>query len=71
MSLEEQIDRFKKGFPDVKLVAAATVGGGIKQVASGEEIKFVEKYESASISCEKFVPRRRDSEQKVFDCKPS
>ena len=56
-AVEEQIERFKKGFPWMKIIAPATPKKGI-QVLSQEEVEAAVKYyESAAINGKcKFVP---------------
>ena len=39
--IERQLDAFKKGFPFLKLSAAATVGNGILCLGAAEEEKFI------------------------------
>ena len=40
--IERQLDAFKKGFPFLKLSAAATVGNGILRVDATDEEKFID-----------------------------
>ena len=44
--IERQLDAFKKGFPFLKLSAAATVGNGILRLGAAEEEKFINEWES-------------------------
>lgn len=57
MTHQEQIERFKKGFPQLDIVGAATIGKGIVKL-SEEELKEAEAYaDSASVDGKcKFVP---------------
>lgn len=53
----DQVERFKKGFPWMKIVAAATPSRGIKALTPEEEDAAIKYYESASIAGKcKFVP---------------
>ena len=57
--IERQLDAFKKGFPFLKLSAAATVGNGILRLGAAEEEKFIiewESYLAAGGHILKFVP---------------
>ena len=57
--IERQLDAFKKGFPFLKLSAAATVGNGILRLGAAEEEKFINEWESylaAGGHILKFVP---------------
>ena len=55
--VENQVERFKKGFPWMKIVAPATPGNGIKVLSDEEANESVDYYRRASFegSC-KFVP---------------
>ena len=55
--VENQVERFKKGFPWMKIVAPATPGNGIKVLSEEDAQEAVDYYRSASYegSC-KFVP---------------
>lgn len=54
----EQINRFKKGFPDVKLLRAALKGDGITVISENEMTACVARYEAqaAMLDIIKFVP---------------
>lgn len=58
-AFEEQVNRFKNGFPFLKIRSAATVENGIKQL-SGKEmnacLKAWKNYRSSGGEIEKFVP---------------
>ena len=55
--VENQLADFKKGFPFIKLVRAATLNNGIRQINKSEIEKFKEKYQkSADLRKLKFVP---------------
>lgn len=57
MTQEEQIKRFKEGFPYLDIVDAATPSNGIKVLASDELKDALEYYENASVKGKcKFVP---------------
>lgn len=57
MTQEEQIRRFKEGFPYLDIVDAATPSNGIKVLASDELKEALEYYENASVKGKcKFVP---------------
>ncbi|MCQ2158690.1 MAG: DUF4301 family protein [Bacteroidales bacterium] len=57
MTQEEQIKRFKEGFPYLDIVDAATPSNGIKVLASDELKEALEYYENASVKGKcKFVP---------------
>jgi len=54
-----QLQRFKDGFPWLKLQAAATVGNGIKQLDDAQQancIKRWKKFQSSGATIEKFQP---------------
>ncbi len=54
---EAQVERFKKGFPWMNIVAPATPGRGIKVLTADEEDKAVAYCETASVAGKcKFVP---------------
>ncbi|MBO4557070.1 MAG: DUF4301 family protein [Bacteroidales bacterium] len=55
--IEEQIDRFKKGFPAMKIVGAAVPGRGIRVLSEAEAAAAADYYSKADIrgKC-KFVP---------------
>ena len=56
-AVDRQVERFKKGFPWMKICAPATPGNGIAVMDAEAVRKAVEYYESASISGKcKFVP---------------
>jgi len=55
--IEEQIDRFKKGFPAMKIVGAAVPGRGIKRLSDSEAASAADYYQKAEIKGKcKFVP---------------
>ncbi|MGB3773972.1 MAG: DUF4301 family protein [Leeuwenhoekiella sp.] len=56
--VEQQISIFKNGVPNVKLIAAATVGNGIHKLKEDEELAYIERYEHVDDSVEllKFIP---------------
>ena len=56
-TVEEQIERFKKGFPWMKIVAPATPERGIQVLDEAQAAAAVEYYEGAQINGKcKFVP---------------
>lgn len=56
-TVKEQVERFKKGFPWMKIVAPATPQRGISVLSAEEEEAAVKYYESAQIAGKcKFVP---------------
>ncbi len=56
-SVEKQISNFRDSFPYMKIVRAATIKSGIKQVSESDRKKFVKLYEDNShLSKCKFVP---------------
>ncbi len=59
VQIEEQLNSFKKGFPYLKIQAAAEPGNGIVQVSESEKanlLVFWDKYLKTSASILKFVP---------------
>ncbi len=55
--VEDQVERFKKGFPWLKIVAPATPSRGIQVLTEAEEEKAIKYYDEAEISGKsKFVP---------------
>ncbi|MBR5175810.1 MAG: DUF4301 family protein [Bacteroidales bacterium] len=55
--VEEQVDRFRKGFPWMRIVAPATPGNGIKVLSAEDAKESVEYYHRASVEGKcKFVP---------------
>ncbi|MBO4417303.1 MAG: DUF4301 family protein [Bacteroidales bacterium] len=53
----EQIERFKKGFPAMKIASAAVPGLGIRVLSEAEAAAAADYYQSASVSGKcKFVP---------------
>ena len=56
-TVQAQVERFKKGFPWMKIVAPATPGNGIKVLSEEDARESVDYYRRASFegSC-KFVP---------------
>jgi len=56
-NVQSQLDRFKKGFPWMKIVSAATPGRGIMVLSEEEEKAAVKYYENAKVNGKcKFVP---------------
>ena len=56
-TINEQIDRFKKGFPAMKIVGAATPERGIKTLTAPEAAAAADYYKKAAIQGKcKFVP---------------
>ena len=56
-TVEEQVERFKKGFPWMKIVAPATPERGIQVLTAAEEEAAGKYYEGASVNGKcKFVP---------------
>ncbi len=55
---EAQIERFKKGFPYLKITDAATIGRGIIRLSENEIVQNIRKYnfESRKLKIIKFVP---------------
>jgi hypothetical protein len=55
---QDQIDRFKKGFPPTKLLAPCSIGNGIRKLSDTELDEYVELYAAESLKYEivKFVP---------------
>lgn len=51
-----QLERFKKGFPSIKLTNPATIGNGIKRLSEEEATSYTEKYDQAQVNVIKFVP---------------
>ncbi len=56
MDLDEQLNWFRKGFPDVRLMGAAVPGDGIMQLDPSQQDGMIEKYEASEVFVEKFVP---------------
>lgn len=56
--VESQIDLFKNGVPNVKLVAPATVSDGIFKLSEGEELNYLDFYErkKQDLDLLKFTP---------------
>jgi hypothetical protein len=55
--IEKQLENFRNGFPFIKLVRAATINNGIRQINEPELKKFKEKYnKSTDLKKLKFVP---------------
>ncbi|MBR5034691.1 MAG: DUF4301 family protein [Bacteroidales bacterium] len=55
--IQEQIDRFKKGFPAMKIVGAAVPGRGIKVLSESETWNAADYYDKAPVGGKcKFVP---------------
>ena len=57
--VENQLETFRKGFPFLKLVSAATVDNGIQKLTSGEEDKMIDAWNSyldSGADVVKFVP---------------
>jgi hypothetical protein len=57
-TVESQIENFKKGFPFINIIKAATSEHGIVQLTSDEVSKYISEYESVTDSEQivKFVP---------------
>ncbi|MGK7393880.1 MAG: DUF4301 family protein [Candidatus Cyclobacteriaceae bacterium M3_2C_046] len=56
-TVNEQIERFKKGFPYINILKAATIGNGILKYAAPDTDQLVEHYESMKdLKILKFVP---------------
>lgn len=55
-SIIHQQERFRKGFPPLKISEAACVGNGILDLSSQEIKYFAKKYEEAVVDVLKFVP---------------
>lgn len=54
--LNDQIERFRKGFAPLELAAAATVNNGITRLSTEEIEELVSRYEKSTIETLKFVP---------------
>jgi hypothetical protein len=55
--IEEQLGRFREGFPFISIDRAATIGDGIKKLGEEELQKNIDAYEHAQgLDCLKFVP---------------
>ncbi len=55
--IQEQIERFKKGFPSMKIVGAAVPGRGIKVLTQTETVAAAQYYAKAKVDGKcKFVP---------------
>ncbi|SDX07239.1 protein of unknown function [Lutibacter oricola] len=56
--VNEQINRFKQGYPSLKIIKAATVNNGIKAIQNNELSQLVNYYEdnSKQLKMVKFVP---------------
>lgn len=54
--LQDQIDRFEKGFDPLELAAAATVGNGIMRLSDSEIDQYISIYEKSELETLKFVP---------------
>ncbi|MBN2613676.1 MAG: DUF4301 family protein [Bacteroidales bacterium] len=55
--VESQLENFRKGFPYIKLVRAATQGNGIKILTPGELNTYIKKYDAeTSLVKQKFIP---------------
>ncbi|HEA31273.1 MAG TPA: DUF4301 family protein [Leeuwenhoekiella sp.] len=56
--VEEQLSIFKNGVPNVRLIAAATVGDGIQQLSEDKEVAYIQRYEHIDTDVEllKFIP---------------
>lgn len=57
-AVEQQIENFRKGFPSLRIVRAASVGDGILYISPEDAAKMAEKYDAHSVdlSVVKFVP---------------
>lgn len=57
MTQEEQLRRFREGFPELKIVAPATIGNGIQKLSPEQEQHCVEYLSNAKVNGKcKFVP---------------
>jgi len=56
--IEQQIEQFKKGFPDLNIVKPAIINDGVKKLSENQLNKFVKIYKKASrrLKRVKFVP---------------
>ena len=56
--VEQQISRFKNGFPDLKLFAPVEPGNGLKKLSPEELVAYIDLFEKQGIKNElvKFVP---------------
>ncbi len=55
-NVTSQLNRFEKGFPNLKIVAAASVNDGIIRLSEEQITSFIKKYEESEIEVVKFVP---------------
>lgn len=55
-TIDEQIKRFREGFPFIRIEKASTPGDGIKQLSLEDLKRFVSEYEAEDIRSLKFVP---------------
>ncbi|WP_425389682.1 DUF4301 family protein [Ekhidna sp.] len=54
--VENQLKRFKNGFPSAHLIAAASVEDGIKKISKEELDAFISHYDRSDVEVMKFVP---------------
>ena len=56
--IEAQLERFRKGFPDLEIDRPATIGDGIVRIADGEEMRLTDRFRQAQKEGRvmKFVP---------------
>ena len=56
--VEQQIENFRRGFPFLKIVRAASAGDGVQVLSEEEVARAVERYEKLSqeLRVVKFVP---------------
>lgn len=68
--VEEQLERFKKGFPFLAIDRPATVGDGLIQLSDDSIDNFIAFYEKQSIDYNmiKFVPSSGAASRMFKDC---
>ncbi len=54
--VENQLDRFKQGFPPLKISAPATVSNGIMKLSDETQASYILQYEQSALDVVKFVP---------------
>ncbi len=54
--IKQQLHTFRQGTPFVKLVKAANIGEGIRQIGSAQLDQYIEQYEAATCKTTKFIP---------------
>lgn len=54
--IEQDLEHFKKGFPNLEIVKPATLEDGILQLNSKDKNKFIEIYKKSNVQVLKFVP---------------